>query len=78
MAGELGVEPWRLAAAGGEDYELCFCADPADRERLAGSPRAPGDGRDQLDREVREGPPAVVLLDADGRPVQLEGYEHRW
>ena len=28
--------------------------------------------------EVREGPPGLVLCDEQGRPVQLEGYEHRW
>ena len=29
VAEALGVPPWQLAAAGGEDYELCFTADPA-------------------------------------------------
>jgi hypothetical protein len=26
---------------------------------------------------VLEGPPGLVLLDADGAPVELAGYEHR-
>ena len=34
IAAELHMPPWRLAAGGGEDYELCFCAAPEDRERV--------------------------------------------
>ncbi len=78
VAGALGVEPWRLAAGGGEDYELCFCAAPADRDRLEQALRADGGAGVSWVGTVLEGPPGVVLLDAHGRPVQLEGYEHRW
>ena len=34
IAAELGMPAWQLAAAGGEDYELCFCAAPGDRARV--------------------------------------------
>ena len=78
VAGALGVEPWRLAAGGGEDYELCFCAAPEDRGRLEQALRQDGLAGVSWIGTVREGPAGVVLLDADGRPVQLEGYEHRW
>ncbi len=42
VAGALGVEPWRLAAGGGEDYELCFSAAPSDRARLEAALGADG------------------------------------
>jgi len=78
VAGALEVEPWRLAAGGGEDYELCFTAAPADRERLEQAlTRAGGVGVSWIGT-VRAGPPGLVLLDGEGRRVQLEGYEHRW
>jgi len=78
VAGALDVEPWRLAAGGGEDYELCFCAAPGDRERLEQAlTRAGGAGVSWIGT-VGEGPPGVVLLDGEGGRVELEGYEHKW
>jgi thiamine-monophosphate kinase len=64
-----GVEPV-AAASGGDDYELLFTIAP--ELRAAAEAAAPvtwlGD--------VRAGR-GVVLLDADGRPVEgLRGYEH--
>ncbi len=78
VADALGVEPWQLAAGGGEDYELCFCAAPSDRDRLEQALRADGGAAVSWVGTVREGGPGVVLLDAHGRAVALEGYEHRW
>ncbi len=78
VARALGVEPWRLAAGGGEDYELCFCAAPEDRGRLEQALQEDGLAGVSWIGTVGEGAGGVVLLDADGRPVQLEGYEHRW
>ncbi|MGH2854558.1 MAG: thiamine-phosphate kinase, partial [Solirubrobacteraceae bacterium] len=85
IAARLGQPPWRLAAGAGEDYELCFCLAPEDRERaeralgeLAG-PAAPGVS--WIGRVVPAGQPAgpgVVLLDEEGRVQRLEGFEHRW
>jgi thiamine-monophosphate kinase len=40
VAAALGMAPWELAAAGGEDYELCVCVAPADR--AAAEAAAPG------------------------------------
>lgn len=52
------------AAAGGEDFELCACvAGPAPQGTVAV-------GR------VVDGPSGVVLLDDEGAPVRLAGYEH--
>jgi thiamine-monophosphate kinase len=78
VAEALGVDPWRLAAGGGEDYELCFCAAPEARERVQQALRAAGGAAVTWVGEVREGPPELVLLDEHGEPVELAGYEHRW
>lgn len=90
VAAELGVPAWHLAVGAGEDYELCVCVAPADRERAetaladAGGVRVTWIGRVV---QAADGPtPAtggaveagVVLLDADGHVQQLEGFEHRW
>ncbi len=64
VAVQLGVEPWRLGAAGGEDFELCAS--------LAGPPPA---GAHEVGR-VLEGPPGLVLR-ARGEPQALVGFEHR-
>jgi thiamine-monophosphate kinase len=64
-----GVEPV-AAAIGGDDYELLFTIAPGRREaaEAAGPVSWLGD--------VRSGS-GLVLLDADGRPVEgLRGYEH--
>lgn len=52
------------AVAGGEDFELLACL-----------PRAACAQATVVGRVV-EGGPGVALLDADGREVQLGGYEH--
>ncbi len=82
VAAELGVAPWELAAAAGEDYELCVCLAPADRERAQRALRAAG-GADitWVGRVVAAGaaaPPGVGLLDGAGRVQRLDGFEHRW
>jgi thiamine-monophosphate kinase len=72
VARGLGRDPAQFAATGGEDYELCFCVAPADRE--AAERAVPGlcwigrvcDGR----------PGGARLLGPDG-PVELSGYDHR-
>jgi thiamine-monophosphate kinase len=72
LAAELGVEPWRLAAGAGEDYELCFCAPPNARARVDEAVEVTWIG------EVLEGPARLELL-AEGREqARLEGFEHRW
>ncbi len=111
IAAALGVPAWQLAAGAGEDYELCVCLDPADRERAEsalaeaggvgitwvgrveraaggvaignGGIAEGGDGRALAAGEIAQATGessriGVVLLDADGRIQQLEGFEHRW
>jgi thiamine-monophosphate kinase len=79
VAGALGEPPWQLAAAAGEDYELCVCVgreDQAAVERaLAGGVGITWVGR--VLAATPEHPPGAVLLQA-GRRRQLEGWEHRW
>jgi thiamine-monophosphate kinase len=78
VARELDVPAWRLAAAGGEDYELCFCAAPADRARVQEAVAELGAVRVSWVGEVLGGAPGVTLSDERGDAVRVEGYEHRW
>jgi thiamine-monophosphate kinase len=78
VADELGVPPWRLAAEGGEDYELCFCASASDRERVEAAVADLGAVRVSWIGEVRAGAPGATLSDEWGHTVRIEGYEHRW
>jgi thiamine-monophosphate kinase len=78
VAAEAGVAPWRLAAAGGEDYELCFCAAAEDRERVEAAVAELGAVRVSWVGEVRAGAPGASFSDERGDAVRIEGYEHRW
>jgi thiamine-monophosphate kinase len=89
IAAELGVPPWQLAATGGEDYELCCCVAPEDRERAERAlgvggpthPEATHPGLTWIGRVARAdppNPPGVALLDGEGQSQLLEGFEHRW
>ena len=65
-----GVEP-AAAAAGGDDYELLFTIAPERRAAAEAAARVTWLG------DVGAGL-GLVLLDADGRPVDgLRGYEHQ-
>jgi thiamine-monophosphate kinase len=66
VAAQLGVEPWELAATGGEDFELCACLAPdvqASRTTRVG--------------RVTAGEPGVTFS-AGGAARALRGYEHRF
>ncbi len=78
VAAEVGMEPWRLAAAGGEDYELCFCAAAEDRARVEAAVGELGAVRVSWIGEVRAGAPGATFSDERGDAVRIEGYEHRW
>ncbi|MGZ6695179.1 MAG: thiamine-phosphate kinase [Solirubrobacteraceae bacterium] len=65
VAEQLGVAPWELAAAGGEDFELCACV-PAG----AGVPQTTVVGR------VTAGD-GDVAFSSGGEPREPRGYEHR-
>jgi thiamine-monophosphate kinase len=76
VAAALGQDPALLAARGGEDYELCFCAAPAARQAIelalaAASPQSPitwiGEVGGGVGARFRD------LPDSD---TGLAGYEH--
>ena len=74
VAAAAGRDALRLAASGGEDYELLAAIAPAALEparRDAPCPLTPV-GR------LEQGPPGLVALDAAGAAVELEagGWEH--
>jgi thiamine-monophosphate kinase len=81
IAATLGLAAWRLAATSGEEYELCVCVDPVDRERAERAlEEAGGVGIAWVGRVAAAGPsaaPGVTLLE-DGEERALEGFEHRW
>jgi thiamine-monophosphate kinase len=77
VAAALGEPPWRLAAGGGEDYELCFCAAPAARARVERAVADCAHTHVTWVGEVVAGPPGVALSDGEDL-VRIEGFEHRW
>jgi thiamine-monophosphate kinase len=78
VAAELGEPPWRLAVSGGEDYELCFCAAPADRGRIERAVRELGAVEVSWIGTVGEGDPGATLSGERGQDARAEGFEHRW
>ncbi|MDX6678860.1 MAG: thiamine-monophosphate kinase [Solirubrobacteraceae bacterium] len=70
VAGRLGVAPWELAAAAGEDYELCVCVAPGDREAAEAAAPLTWVG------SVAAGAPEVLLM-ADGSAQTATGFHHR-
>lgn len=70
VAAALGADPYETAATGGEDYELCVCVAPADRERAEAAGVVAWVGT------VGDGRPQVTWA---GRPPEappLSGFEH--
>jgi thiamine-monophosphate kinase len=65
VAAELGLEPWELAATGGEDFELCAC--------LPAGVDVPGTTRVGT---VVDGA-AGVTFSAGGAERAVRGFEHR-
>jgi thiamine-monophosphate kinase len=78
VAAELGRPAWRLAASGGEDYELCFCASPQDRERVERAVAALAAVQVSWVGEVRAGAPGARISGEGGEDAGIEGFEHRW
>ena len=70
VAEQLGVAPWELAVAAGEDYELCVCVDEGDRAAAEAAVPLTWVG------SVVAGQPEVVML-AAGRAQAATGFHHR-
>lgn len=81
IAAELGVSPAQLAAQSGEEYELCFCVAPENRENVEHALQVAAGERiawvGTVGEPTRDRPAGVRLLE-DGRALALEGYEHAW
>ncbi len=77
VCAELGEQPATMAAASGEDYELCFCAAPAERARVERAAHEAGASLTWVG-EVLEGAPGATLRGERGEDLRIEGYEHRW
>jgi thiamine-monophosphate kinase len=76
---------WQCAAAGGDDYELCFTAAPAQREAVLAAGEAAGVAVTRIgtitarSQDAREhDAPTIVWLDASGAPCRLalHGFDH--
>lgn len=77
VAAALGEPAWRMAAGGGEDYELCFCAAPEQRVAVENAVASVGEVSVSWIGEAHNGRPGAELSDARGA-VELRGFEHRW
>jgi thiamine-monophosphate kinase len=69
VAEALGVPAWELAAAAGEDYELCVCVPEARRAQVEAAVALTWVGR------CVEGEPGVRLLER-GEARVVKGFEH--
>ena len=78
VCAELGLPACELAATGGEDYELCFCASAENRSRVEAAVDSAGGVEVTWIGEVVAGAPGVSLLGERGNEVELGGFEHRW
>jgi thiamine-monophosphate kinase len=78
VCAELGLPACELAATGGEDYELCFCASAENRSRVEAAVDSAGGVGVTWIGEVVAGAPGVSLLGERGNEVELRGFEHRW
>jgi thiamine-monophosphate kinase len=74
----LGLDPRELAATGGEDYELCFCAPSECREQIESALAGAGEIGVSWIGEVSAGAGGASLLAERGDQVRLAGFEHRW
>jgi thiamine-monophosphate kinase len=70
VAHALGRDPVELAATGGEDYELCVCADPADRAAAEAAAELTWIG------EVLPGAPGIEWRGAPRGAAAWHGFEH--
>jgi thiamine-monophosphate kinase len=78
VAAALGLEPWRVAAGAGDDYELCFTVARSARERVRESLAAAGGEQVTWIGTVKAGAPGASMLTLDGSEADVAGFEHSW
>jgi thiamine-monophosphate kinase len=83
VAVALGQDPALLAARGGEDYELCFCASPAGRRAVEAalaeaSPETPITWIGDVGEVGGASPAGARFRDLPDSETGLAGYEHRF
>jgi thiamine-monophosphate kinase len=82
VAAGLGQDAHQFATRGGEDYELCVCANPASRPALEAALSDLGTGMtitwigEVLSQADAPGEAAARFTDASGAALPLSGYEH--
>jgi thiamine-monophosphate kinase len=78
LAAALGQDPAVLAARGGEDYELCFCASPAARPaiELALAAASPDTSITWIGEVGDASPVGARFRDLPSSDTGLAGYEH--
>ncbi|HWG07858.1 MAG TPA: thiamine-phosphate kinase [Solirubrobacteraceae bacterium] len=74
----IDLDARELAATGGEDYELCFCAPPERRASIESALAQAGGAGVTWIGEALAGSPGVSLVARDGRERRLHGFEHSW
>jgi thiamine-monophosphate kinase len=74
----LGENPAVFAAAGGEDYELCFTVAVERIDAVEQGLRREGRAQVSWIGAVAAGKPGATLLGGGGDVVGAEGFEHRW
>ncbi|MGB0629497.1 MAG: thiamine-phosphate kinase [Alphaproteobacteria bacterium] len=74
---EVGDAGFGGIVSGGDDYELVFTASPANAGRIDAAAQAADVSVRRLGR-VHDGPPDVIVRDAEGREIVLKqaGYRH--
>jgi thiamine-monophosphate kinase len=80
VAAALGEDARLLAARGGEDYELCFCASPAARAGLEAelAQASPGTSITWIGEVGGTPPVGARFRDLPSPDTGLAGYEHRF
>ncbi len=76
VAGQLGLDGYELAAGGGEDYELCFCAPPRRRAAIEAAGADLGLPISWVGEARYADAPGARFIDPSGRECELRGFEH--
>jgi len=72
----LGLDPLRLAIAGGEDYRLLFTAAPAASERIQELAGHAAYGQLFKVGEIVDGRGVVLSADGQNKRIDFQGYDH--